>query len=280
MGVVVITGAAGLLGRTFAHAVAESDEVHALGHGQLDVSDHDAVVEMMHAIRPSVVVHCAAMTDVDACEREADRARQVNADGAGFVAAAAADVGAEIVAISTDYVFDGTKGSYVETDEPNPIQEYGRAKLAGEQRVREANARHYVLRSAWIYGVGGKNFLSNLPELAHAGEPLKAIGDQRSSPTFAGDLAGAIVGLAGSGHYGTYHVTNEGSCSYAEFASFAFGILGAGPVESVSHVDIPRLAPRPADTSMEGPAFAAAGFEPLRGWREAAKAFLTPLVSA
>ncbi|HYZ92767.1 MAG TPA: dTDP-4-dehydrorhamnose reductase [Actinomycetota bacterium] len=280
MGVVVITGAAGLLGRTYAHLVAETDEIHALGHGQLDISDHDAVAEMLHAIKPSVVVHCAAMTDVDACERDADRAWLVNAEGPGYVAAAAAEVGAEIVAISTDYVFDGEKGSYAETDPTNPIQEYGRAKLAGEQRVREANPRHYVVRSAWIYGPGGRNFLSKLPELAHSADTLKAIGDQRSSPTFAGDLAHAIKELAGSQRYGTYHVTNDGSCSYAEFASFAFGVLGAGQVEAVSHVDVPRLAPRPADTSLVGPGYAAAGFAPLRPWQDAARAFLTPLVSA
>jgi dTDP-4-dehydrorhamnose reductase len=276
VGVVLVTGAAGLLGRTVARVLAVShDEVHAFGREQLDVSDQSAVLETMHAVRPAFVVHCAAMTDVDACEHEPDGAWAVNAEGAGYVAAAAYEVGAEIVAVSTDYVFDGEKGSYVESDHPNPIQEYGRGKLGGEDRVREANPRHYVVRSAWIYGPSGKNFVSKLPELARHGDGIKAIADQRSSPTSAHDLAEAIAQLQGSERYGTYHVVNEGSCSYAEFASFAFQVLGGGPVEAVSHVEIPRLAPRPADTSLVGEAWTAEGFATLRPWREAAEAFLT-----
>ena len=273
MAVVLLTGAAGLLGRTYAHLVSETHEVHALAHGQLDVSEQAAVVEMMNAIRPSLVVHCAALTDVDACEHDAERAWAVNAEGSGYVAAAAADVGAEIIAMSTDYVFDGEKGSYVETDLTNPIQEYGRAKLAGEVRVREANPRHYIVRSAWIYGPGGKNFLSRLPELAHGG-PVKAIADQRSSPTYAVDLAEAIEHLSGSGRHGTYHVANDGSCSYAEFAAYTFAAIGTGTLEAVSHVDVPRPAPRPADTSLKGEAWSAAGFPTLRPWQEAAQSFL------
>ncbi len=280
MAVVLITGAAGLLGRTYGRLVADIHEVHALAHGRLDVSDQAAVVELMQAIRPSLVVHCAALTDVDACERDAERAFGVNAEGAGYVAAAAADVGAEIVAVSTDYVFDGEKGSYTESDPTNPIQEYGRAKLAGELRVREANPRHYIVRSAWIYGTGGKNFLSRLPELAHSEEPVKAIADQRSSPTYAVDLAEAIEGLSGTQRYGTYHVTNDGSCSYAEFTAHAFEVLGTGRVEAVSHVDVPRPAPRPADTSLKGEAWSAAGFSALRPWRQAAESFLTAPPSA
>lgn len=281
MGVVLVTGAAGSLGRTVSRVFADaSHEVHPYGHDQLDVSNGAAVLEVIHAVRPSLVVHCAALTDVDACERDPDAARAVNAEGAGYVASAAAEVGAEIVAVSTDYVFDGEKGSYVETDAPGPIQEYGRSKLSGEERVREANERHYVVRSAWIYGAAGKNFVSKLPELARSGRPIKAISDQRSSPTWAVDLAQAITRFPGSGAYGTYHVVNEGSCSYFEFARFAFEALGGGDVEGVSHVDVPRPAPRPADTSLVGEAWRAAGFPPLRSWREAAEAFLASTATA
>jgi dTDP-4-dehydrorhamnose reductase len=132
-----------------------------------------------------------------------------------------------------------------------------------------------VLRSAWIYGTGGKNFLSRLPELVRAGDPIKAIADQRSSPTFAPDLAREIVGLAGSGRFGTYHVVNEGSCSYAEFVRHALDVLRAGGLlEEVSHVDLPRPAPRPANTSLVGRAWTAAGFARLRPWQRAAEAFL------
>jgi dTDP-4-dehydrorhamnose reductase len=273
MGVTLVTGATGLLGRTVARLV--DGEVHAFARDQLDVSDQAAVLEAVRAVHPTFVVHCAALTDVDECERDGARSWLVNAEGAGYVAAAAADVGAEIVAVSTDYVFDGEKGLYTESDETNPIQEYGRAKLAGEDRVREANPRHYIVRSAWIYGPGGKNFLSKVPELVRSGGPIKAISDQRGSPTFATDLTEAIIALDGNGAYGTYHVVNSGSCSSAEFTRHALEVLGADvPMEEVSRFDVPRLAPRPGDTSLIGEAWAKAGFAGLRPWEEAAEAFL------
>jgi dTDP-4-dehydrorhamnose reductase len=273
VGVVLVTGATGLLGRTITHLLG--GKVHALALEQLDVSDRAAVLEAVRAVRPTFVVHCAALTDVDECERYGDRNWAVNAEGAGYVADAAEDVGAEIVALSTDYVFDGEKGLYSESDEPNPIQEYGRAKLAGEDRVREANPRHYIVRSAWIYGPGGKNFMSKVPELVRAGAPIKAISDQRGSPTFAIDLAEAILTLEGSGAYGTYHVVNAGTCSSAEFTRHTISVLGAQvPLEEVSRFDVPRLAPRPGDTSLVGEAWAKAGFAGLRPWQEACEAFI------
>ncbi len=281
MAVALVTGAGGLLGRTVARAlVDDGHEVHALAHEHLDVGDLAAVQSAFATIRPEFVVHCAALTDVDRCEREPDLAWRVNAEGPGYVASSASEVGAEVVAISTDYVFDGEKGSYVETDDTNPIQGYGHAKLAGEERVREGNPRHYVVRSAWIYGVGGKNFVSRAPDLAAKGESIKAIADQRSSPTFAEDLAHAIASLRNSDRYGTYHVINEGSCSYAEFFRHAFEVAGAGAVEDISHFDVPRPAPRPSDTSLVGEVWRSAGFTPLRPWRDAARAFMQSLTGA
>lgn len=276
MGVALVTGGAGLLGRSVARVLVDlGHEVHAFGHEQLDVGDPVAVQEVMRAVHPTFVVHAAALTDVDACEHDGERAWLVNAEGPGYVAAAAAELGAEIVAVSTDYVFDGEKGSYTETDDTNPIQEYGRAKLAGEERVREANPRHYIVRSAWIYGESGKNFLSKIPEIVRHGEPIKAITDQRSSPTFAPDLAEAIITLQPSGAYGTYHVVNAGSCSSFEFTTNALRILGSDlPVDAVSRFDIPRPAPRPEDTSLVGDAWHKAGFRSLRPWPQAAEAFL------
>lgn len=276
MGVTVVTGAGGLLGRTVAELLQGSDEVHAFTHAQLDVSDDAAVDAAFRAARPDLVVHCAAMTNVDACEREPDKAWAVNADGPRFVAAAAAEVGAEIVAVSTDYVFDGEKGSYVETDEPNPVQVYGRAKLAGEGRVREANPRHYVVRSAWIFGPSGHNFLSQLPRLVRESDEVKVLGDQWSSPTYAPDLARAIADVSGTGRYGTYHVTNAGGCSHAEFFRHALEVLGSHvPVTELTTSDIPRPARRPRNSTLVGEAWTAAGFAPLRPWRDAATAFLT-----
>ena len=276
MGVTVVTGAGGLLGRTVAELLASSEDVRALTHAQLDVSDAAAVNAAFREARPDFVVHCAAMTNVDACEREPDRAWSVNADGPGFVAAAAAEAGAEIVAVSTDYVFDGEKGAYVETDEPHPVQVYGRAKLAGEDRVREANPRHFIVRSAWIFGPSGHNFLSQLPRLARESHELKVLGDQWSSPTYAPDLARAIAGVRGTERYGTYHVINAGGCSHAQFFRHGLEILGSRvPLIELATSDLPRPARRPRNSTLVGEAWAAAGFVPLRSWQEAARAFLT-----
>lgn len=273
MGVALVTGAGGLLGRAVTEVLGAN--VHAFTHDRLDVSDQDAARAAIHAVRPDVVVHCAAMTRVDVCEHEPERTWAVNAEGPGYVAAAAADVGAEIVAVSTDYVFDGERGTYAESDDTNPLQVYGRAKLAGEQRVRDANPRHYIVRSAWIYGHGGHNFVSQLPRLLREGGEIKAVADQWSSPTYAPDLAQALAGLRGSDRYGTYHVINEGGCSYAEFFRYGLEVVGSdAPLVELAAKDVPRPAPRPRDTSLVGHAWAAAGFPPLRPWQEAARAFL------
>jgi dTDP-4-dehydrorhamnose reductase len=280
VGRTLVTGAGGLLGSTLVAALSGED-VHAFAHAELDVADRDAVERVLGSLRPDLVVHCAAWTNVDGCESDPARAVAVNADGPGYVAAAAASIGAQIVAVSTDYVFDGEKGSYVETDATNPLQVYGRAKLDGEQRVRDASAQHYIVRSAWIYGPKGHNFISQVPALASRGGVVQAVDDQRSSPTYAPDLAAAILRLAGSGRHGTYHVTNAGSCSYAEFFRHGFEVLGApGSVEGIPGAEVPRPAARPRDSSLVDEAWDAAGFEPLRPWRDAARAFLSAVASA
>jgi dTDP-4-dehydrorhamnose reductase len=262
----------GLCAWTFAN---QGTDVYAFNHSQLDVSDADAVRERIEAARPSVVVHCAAMTNVDACEDEPERAFAVNAAGSGHVAAAAAAVGAAVVAVSTDYVFDGDHAPYRENSPTAPIQVYGRSKLEGESAVREANPRHFIVRSAWIYGPGGKNFLSKLPQLAETNESINAVVDQFGSPTYAPDLAGAIAQLAATEAYGTLHVVNEGRCSFAEFCELAAKLLGSDlRVDHVKLDDLGRPAPRPRDTTMLAEAWTAAGFGRLRPWQEACADFV------
>ena len=273
MGVTLVTGAGGLLGRYVSGRL--DGEVHPFTHAQLDVSDADAVRDAITTVRPDVVVHCAAITNVDACEAEPERCWAVNAEGAGHVATAAAGMGAEIVAVSTDYVFDGTRGAYTEADEPNPLQAYGRAKLAGEERVRAANPRHFIVRSAWVYGPGGHNFISQFPRLVQELDELRVVADQWSSPTYAPDLADAIGALRGTERYGTYHVVNEGGCSYAEFYRYALEVAGSDkPMIELVSTDIRRPAARPRNSTLVGEAWTAAGFPPLRPWREAARAFV------
>jgi dTDP-4-dehydrorhamnose reductase len=273
---VLITGAEGLLGREVARHFRERDaEVRAFGRRELDVTDAEAVLRVAEEAGPSLVAHCAAMTRVDECELDPRRAFATNAEGCRNVARAASRVGAELVAISTDYVFDGEKGGYAEEDPTNPIQTYGRSKLAGEDAVREVLPSHYILRSAWIYGTGGKNFLSGLPVMAARKDPIRAVADQTGSPTYAPDLAEAIGELAGSGAFGTYHVTNAGACSFAEFCRYGLELAGSeAPLEEISSSDLDLPAPRPRDTSLVTTAWTKAGFSALRSWQKAAKAFL------
>jgi dTDP-4-dehydrorhamnose reductase len=275
-GSVLVTGAGGLLGGQVAWTLARTrGQVYAFTRAQLDVTDAAQTAEIVRNVRPSLVIHCAAMTNVDACEDEPGRAFAVNAEGSANIAAAADSVGAEIVAISTDYVFDGERGAYTEADPTNPIQVYGRSKLEGENAVREANAKHYVVRSAWIYGPGGKNHLSKLPDYVETGTPVSAVVDQHGCPTYAPDLADAIGAVAGSGRFGTYHVVNQGVCSFAEFFDFAVEQLGSDlEVKHITLEELGRPAPRPHNTSLVGDAWRHAGFPLLRGWREAAAAFL------
>ncbi len=281
VGKVVVTGAGGLLGGAVVEAFEKAGAtVHGFAHADLDITDAEGVEKVFSEIEPTLVVHPAAMTNVDACELEPDKAWAVNAEGSHNVAHAAALAGAEIVAVSTDYVFDGTKGDYTESDETNPIQVYGSSKLGGEHSVREANEQHYIVRSAWIYGPGGKNFLSKLPDMAGA-ESINAVIDQNGSPTFAPDLAEALVALVGTKSYGLYHVVNADTCSFADFCRFGLEILGSSArIDEVHVADLGRPAPRPHDTSLVAAAWTRAGLEPLRSWRDAARSFLGSAVSA
>jgi dTDP-4-dehydrorhamnose reductase len=280
--VVVVTGAGGLLGRAVLRELAGRGwEVRGLIHAGLDIADARAVRDSVAAARPSLVVNGAAMTNVDDCESQPERAWAVNAEGAGHVARAAAEAGAEVVHISTDYVFDGEKGHYIESDEPSPIQTYGRAKLAGEDLVRTANSRHYILRSAWIYGEGGRNFFSKFFDVVDRGEPIKAIADQCSSPTYAPDLAEAVAEVARTERYGTYHAVNEGVCSAADLCRhLAAAARIPIEVEGVPSAEMPRAAARPADSSLVGARWAEQGFAPLRRWQDAAAQFWSDLHSA
>jgi dTDP-4-dehydrorhamnose reductase len=273
---VFVTGAGGLLGGQTAWTFAQHGvDVIAATHKQLDVSDADKTMQAIVAADPGVVVHCAAMTNVDVCESDPELAFAANATGAENVAVACREAGAAIVHVSTDYVFDGEKGSYVEDDPTNPIQVYGRSKLEGEERVRAATPWHFIVRSAWIYGPGGKNLLSKLPDLVAAKTPFTPVTDQFGSPTYAPDLAEAIRAMVGTLSYGTYHVVNEGRCSFAEFCHTAVKLLDPDlELEYVTLAQLGRPAPRPRDTSMLAKAWVDAGFERLRPWQEAAEAFV------
>ncbi len=265
---VLITGGAGQLGRDLAAALGAG--AIPLSHRQLDIADRAAVEAAIREHAPDAIVNCAAWTDVDGCEGDPERARLINATGAGNIARAAGD--ALVVQISTDYVFDG-RGSrpYVESDPVNPVSHYGRSKLDGERAVGEGARRWAVVRSAWLYGTGTKNFVAAILRASRARERLSVVDDQVGSPTSTPDLAAALMPLIEHGATGILHGVNAGSCSRWEFARAAFEEAGLDPerVEPVATAAMPRPAERPAYAPMDGVAWRAAGLPALRPWREA-----------
>lgn len=275
---VLITGAGGMVGRAVVEWCATAgDEVSAETHQSLDIADAAAVGAALRSVRPDVVVNCAAWTDVDGCEFDPPRAYAVNAHAVESLAANSRRVGASFVTISTDYVFDGSKqGFYTQRDDPNPTSVYGAAKLEGERRAQAASARTIVVRTGWIFGRGGRNFLSTVVERAERGERLQAISDSFGTPTYARDLARRLRELAERDLPGIYHITNSGAgASYEEFTRHALAAGGYETVEieSVSMHALRRPAPRPQNSRLKCLVSDAMGLAPLPDWRNALKDF-------
>ena len=224
---VLITGATGQLGSELCSVLADGFEVIPATRKEFDITDLAATRAFIQAKEPDIVIHPAAYTDVDGCETNKEKAFLVNAVGARNVAIAAREVGAKLVYISTDYVFDGKKQMpYVEYDPPNPLNAYGWSKLVGEWMVREQNPRTFILRVAWLYGPRGRNFVKTMLTLAREKGELRVVNDQRGTPTFAGDVARQIKALIETDCYGLYHCTSQGSCTRYEFALAIFKHAG------------------------------------------------------
>jgi dTDP-4-dehydrorhamnose reductase len=256
---------------------AGGDSVFAYDRSQLDITNATEVFQTVKQAKPDALINCAAWTDVDGCEADAARAYAVNARGPENLAIACRDVNAAFVTISTDYVFDGNKeGFYTQEDEPNPLSVYGRAKLEGEQRSQEANKASIIVRSGFIFGRGGKNFLSTIVDRARRNEPLKAITDSYGTPTYARDLAQRLRELAELKQPGIFHVVNSGEgASYAEFAREAIKCanLGEPPIEEVLTASLKRPAPRPQNSRMRCLYSPALGLPALPDWRDALARF-------
>ncbi|MBI1843249.1 MAG: dTDP-4-dehydrorhamnose reductase [Actinobacteria bacterium] len=266
---VLITGAAGQVGRELVEIFADH-EVIAADRGLLDVTSRDDVLQIVTTTRPDAIVHAAAWTAVDACESDPDQAFLVNTLGARFVGEAARSVGAHLCQISTDYVFDGTKTSpYVEWDEPNPQSVYGRSKLAGE---RELGPEATVVRTSWVCGRYGSNMVKTILRLADEHDRLSFVHDQVGHPTFADDLARAIRLLVVDRRAGLFHVTNQGSCSWYEFARAVLAASGADPdrVGPIATADLvpARPAPRPANSVLDNAALRLSGLPLLPHYGE------------
>jgi dTDP-4-dehydrorhamnose reductase len=270
----LVTGAGGMLGQDVVTAAERAKhEVRGLARKQLDVTDAAATQEAVENFRPNIVVNCAAWTDVDGAEDAEEDANKVNATGARNVAAAADTVKARVVYVSTDFVFDGEKSEpYVESDEPAPLSAYGASKLAGETETAAANARAFIVRSAWLFGAGGRNFVATMLQLAADLGEVLVVRDQVGSPTYTGHLAQGIVRLIESEEYGIHHIAAAGHCSRYELARDIF---------DQAHVPCNVLSATTdmMDSKARRPAFSALATQRTPGitlppWREGIAAYL------
>ena len=245
-----MTGAGGMLGSAVVAAAARlGHDVRGVTRAELDITVEVAVIVTMHEYRPDAVINCAAYTDVDGAERDRETATAVNAAGAGYVAAAAGEVGASVVHVSTDYVFDGSKREpWVESDPTGPLGVYGETKLAGEHAVADGNPAHAIARTAWLYGAGGRNFVDTMLALGAQREEVSVVTDQIGCPTWTGHLADGLVELAARPHEtGIHHIAAAGSCSWNELAREVFERAQLDcRVLPATTADFPRPARRPA----------------------------------
>jgi dTDP-4-dehydrorhamnose reductase len=276
---ILVTGAKGLVGRALLeHCSASGDEVVGYDHGALDIADAGAVESAISVQHPNAVINCAAWTDVDGCETNPEKAEQVNALGPENLARASRKAGALLITISTDYVFDGEKeGFYTQRDQPRPISVYGRFKLEGERRAQFAHARTIIVRSGYIFGPGGKNFLSKVVTWAQCGQKLKAIRDYWGTPTYGCDLAVRLRELAALDLPGIYHVVSSGDgASFETFTVEALRLAGLSTemLEVVDGDTLGRPAPRPRNSRMKCLLSEAVGLSSLPTWQDGLARFI------
>ena len=279
---ILITGAAGLVGSHLARRLLSQHEIIALRRDALDITKHEAVHERIVNLRPQLIFNCAVI-QVDESEQAPAKAQAVNVDGAAYLAEAAEIVGAEIVHFSTQYAFDGERLGrlpYTIQDQPRPVNNYGRTKVAGEAAVRAACARSFIVRTSWVYGSGKNSFLCVAHDDLRAGKQVRAIDDIWSSTTYVNDLIDRVMTIRSTGRYGTYHVVNEGVCSYYEFALEAGRALGLtraqiDPLIEITHErDMKRIAIRPRHTPLRCLLSEQLGLPPMRDWHDALAAYI------
>ncbi len=279
---VLIAAAAGLVGSHLAQRLARQHDVLALKHGDLDITDQSAVQRCVADAKPELIFNCAVI-QVDESEQISAKAQAVNAKGPRYLAEAANRAGAEIVQFSTQYAFDGEpvgRAPYTITDEPAPVNVYGKTKLIGEEAVHEACARSYIIRTSWVYGSGKNSFLCGVHNDLTEGKRVRAIDDIWSSTTYVEDLIDRVMMIRRTGFYGTYHVVNTGICTYYEFALEAGRLIGLARreldslIEITHERDMKRIAPRPRYTPLRCLLSEELGLPTMRDWRAALAAYV------
>jgi dTDP-4-dehydrorhamnose reductase len=275
---VLVTGAGGQLGHELVLLNEPGIGMIGVDRQALDVTDPEQCMEVVSRYRPDMIIHTASATAVDRLEAEEEYAWRVNAEGTLNIARAAEAVGAKLCYVSTDYVFDGLGVKpYSEDEKTEPKTVYGITKLAGERFAREACSKTFIVRTSWVYGRYGTNFVSTMLQLAQTKHELKVVNDQTGSPTYTLDLARLLVSISKTERYGTYHGSNSGSCTWYDFASAIFeetGLTSKITLVPCKTEEFPRPAPRPAYSVLGHESLIHAGFEPMRHWRAALKDYL------
>ena len=274
---VLVFGARGMLGKDLVPALSVKHQVLARDIEDLNIADQQRVQKEIETLRPQVVVNAAAYTDVDGCEAKRELAFSVNAEGARNIAAGCAASNARMIHLSTDYVFDGTSSApYREEDPPNPLNVYGASKLQGERQIREVLENHLIIRTEWLFGRHGKNFVDTILRLAAQQEELRVVNDQRGAPTFTKDLSWAIEKLLEKEAKGILHITNSGSCTWFEFAHQIFKEknIDNGSIVPISSAALTRPAKRPANSVLDCHRFENLVGQKMRTWEETLKEYL------
>ena len=273
---ILITGSNGMLGHDLIEVLKDNRELLLTTSKTLDITDGDSVMDFIVKSNPDIVINSAAYTDVDGCESNPDLAYNVNGEGVKNLALACREVDCPLVHISTDYVFNGQNDRpWVEDDEIGPISIYGKSKLKGEEHIKEILEKYFIVRTAWLYGVNGRNFPRTMLELAQNHSEITVVYDEVGTPTYTPDLAKGISKLIETDYYGTYHLTNSGNCSWCEFARYIFEVADVDVnVIPVTASEFARPAPRPSYSVLENRNWVENGFEPLRNYKEAIKEYI------
>ncbi|MFV8827441.1 dTDP-4-dehydrorhamnose reductase [Alkalihalobacterium sp. APHAB7] len=273
---ILITGANGQLGKELTREAKQVSEVTAVGKEKLDITNVSEVKEIVNNIKPDIIVHSAAYTAVDNCENEKKKAFEVNSLGTLNVTKAADQVGASIVYLSSDYIFSGEKTTpYIERDEPNPKNIYGMSKWLGEQLIQSSTSKFHIVRTSWLFGSGGENFVKTILKLAKQNKEIKVVNDQVGSPTYTKDLAGVIMQLIYK-KFGIYHVSNMGCCTWYMFAKHILKQAGYDPglIQPTTTQEYGARATRPAYSALGHESLQREGIPDPRGWQEAVNEFI------
>ena len=274
---ILITGSNGMLGHDLIDVLKDNHELILTTSSSLDITDKEHVFSFIKEKNPDIVINSAAYTNVDGCEENVDLAFAVNGEGPKNLALGCKEVNCPLVHVSTDYVFNGKNTRpWVENDEIGPISIYGKSKLEGEIGIQETIDNFFIIRTAWLYGLHGNNFVQTMLSLAENHDEITVVDDQIGSPTYSLDLAVAITNLLHSDKYGIYHVTNEGECSWYDFAKLIFELSNVDVnVIPVSTEEFPRPAPRPHYSVLDNKKWNASGFVPMRDYKEALGSYLS-----